>query len=242
MLFSVFAIKAQSPEELIAGGNKAYSLGQYEAAISLYNKVLEKGFDSPSLYYNLGNAFFKNNQIPSAILSFEKSLKLDPNNADTRYNLAVANSRITDKIEKVPELFYKRWWSSVKNIFALDSLAVLMIILAATGLILAGLYLAARRTLIRRIAFWSSSSLLILACIITGLALDKSKQIRQKNEGILFTPTVTVKSSPDPSSIDLFVIHEGTKVNIQDSIGSWIEVKIANGSQGWIQSTDIRKI
>jgi tetratricopeptide (TPR) repeat protein len=242
LLFTVFELSALSPEALILKGNTAYSLGHYEEAISGYNQVVTQGYESASLYYNLGNAYFKNNELPWAILYFEKSLKLDPNNPDTKYNLAVANSRITDKIEKIPELFYKRWWTAVKNLFPMETLSLLILAFVISGLILAGIYLVSRRKAIRRVSFWSAVSLLVLAFVMFGIALQKKQQFSYRNEGIVFTPTVTVKSSPDPSSIDLFVLHEGSKVTVRDSIGGWIEVKIANGSQGWIQSQDIRKI
>lgn len=242
LLFIATALAAQVPEAIMEKGNKEYSQGKYDVAIQLYEDVVKQGYESANLYYNLGNAYFKNNELPSAILYYEKSLKLDPNNADTRYNLAVANSRITDKIEKIPELFYKRWWSALKNLFALDTYALLVVIFVVAGLILAGVYLVSRRQALRRAAFWSAVPLLVLAFIMLGIAMQKKQQLRHQAEGIVFTSTVTVKSSPDPSSIDLFVLHEGSKVIVEDSIGGWIEVKIVNGSQGWIKFSDIRKI
>ncbi|HNX44787.1 MAG TPA: tetratricopeptide repeat protein [Bacteroidales bacterium] len=242
LLFPFAVLTAETPEAMIVKGNKAYSQGHYEDAIALYGEVIRMGYESENLFYNLGNAYFKNNELPPAILYYEKALKIDPNDADTRYNLAVANSRIADKIEKIPELFYKRWWTNLKNLFSLDTLSVLIILFVITGLVLAGIYLVSRRMILRRVSFWSAAALLALAFVMLGIASQKNSQLKARKEGIVFTPTVTVKSSPDPSSIDLFVLHEGSKVLVQDSIGGWIEVKIANGSQGWILATDIRKI
>ncbi|HPT15397.1 MAG TPA: tetratricopeptide repeat protein [Bacteroidales bacterium] len=242
ILLVTVAIAAQTPEAAIEKGNKAYSLGRYDIAIQSYEQVVKQGYESAHLYYNLGNAYFKNNELPLAILYYEKALKLDPNNPDTKYNLAVANSRITDKIEKIPELFLKRWWRGFWDLFSSDTLAMLVVIFALAGLLLSGVYLVSRRNIIRRIAFWSALPLLVFAFIMLGMSFHKRQQTVNHAEGIVFTPTVTVKSSPDPSSIDLFVLHEGSKVVVQDSIGGWIEVKIANGSQGWIQLADIRKI
>ena len=116
------------PDTLIAKANQAYNQGLYDSAINLYTAVLNEGLESYELYYNLGNAFFKNNQLPSAILYYEKAKKIAPNNDDVNFNLSIANSMIVDKIEKVPEMFYKRWWNYFYNAFSEDKWTIFSIL------------------------------------------------------------------------------------------------------------------
>jgi len=242
ILFKMSFVAAESNEELALRARKAYEKGDYAGSIESYEKILGKGYESVVLYYNLGNAYFRNVNIPSAILFYEKALKLEPNHPDIRHNLLIANSRITDKVEFIPELFYKRWWKSILNSFSLDFAAAGLIVLLTLSLLCAAIFLSSRHIGIRKTAFWSGISLFILFFILIVAARQKEQLLKQHKEAIVFTPTVTVKSSPDDASANLFVIHEGLKVTLLDQIGEWQEIKIANGSIGWLRSGDIRKI
>ena len=232
----------QSNDELAAKANRAYQAGQYQAAAQLYEKIIGNGYESAVLYYNLGNAYFRSNEIPSAILFYEKALKLEPNQPDIRHNLDVANSRIADKVEIIPELFFKRWWKSLLNLFSVDSLAVIIILLLCAIFVSAGFYLASKQLFVRKTAFWST--LVFLAVFLLSLlgARQKEHLLQNHHEAVVFSPTVTVKSSPDEASADIFVIHEGIKVILLDQVGNWQEIRIANGSVGWLKSSDIRLI
>ncbi len=233
---------SQSNDELAVKAGKAYQAGQYPVAIRLYEKIISSGFESAALYYNLGNAYFRNNEIPSAILFYEKALKINPNQPDIRHNISIANSRITDKVELVPELFYKHWWKALINTISIDALAFLLIILLAAAFIATGLYLSSQRLFVRKVSFWVGISFFgfFLAALLG--AQQKEHYLKHQHEAIVFSPTVTIKSSPDVSSADLFVIHEGIKVLLLDQIGEWQEIRIANGSVGWLKASDIRLI
>jgi tetratricopeptide (TPR) repeat protein len=233
---------AESNDELAIKARKAYESGQFGVAISLYEKILGNGYESAILYYNLGNAFFRTNDIPSSILNYEKALKLDPTHSDIRYNLTIANSKITDKVEPIPDLFYKRWWKSFLNLFSLDQFAGIVIVLFALTLIVVAVYLTSKRLVIRKFAFWAGLGLFLLTAILFYSSRKKEQMLRIHYEAIVFSPTVTVKSSPDNASKDLFVIHEGLKVELLDRIGEWQEIRIANGSIGWLKSSDLKLI
>lgn len=235
-------VSGQSNEQLAAAAEKAYASGKYDTTAQLYERILKSGYESTVLYYNLGNAYFRQNDIPSAILNYEKALKLDPTHSDIRYNLTIANARITDKVEPIPELFYKRWWKSFMNIFSLDLLAAIVIALLVLSLISTAIYLTSRSLPVRKAAFWTALSLFFLFGLTFYAAQQKEHFIRNHHEAIVFTPTVTVKSSPDNASKDLFVIHEGIKVELLDEIGEWQEIRIANGSVGWLKASDIKMI
>jgi len=231
-----------SPHEEFEKANKAYMAGFYENAASLYEKILESGMDAPDLYYNLGNAYFKMNDIPSAILNYERALKYDPGNEDYQYNLRVANSKIVDKIDVLPELFYIRWWNNLKISLSPDRWALMALISFAFIFISIALFFLARSIHTRKIIFTAGIILLIINLISGIIAWQTYREAKNQKTAIIFTPTLPVKSSPDESSIDLFVIHEGLKVTILDRIGEWHEIRIANGSKGWVKASHLKPV
>jgi len=240
MLISFNSMADQQAD--IEKANKAYMAGFYENAITIYEKIINDGEVSPGLYYNLGNAYFKTSNFPSAILNFERALKYSPGDEDIEYNLAVANNKIVDKIELLPDLFYIKWWKNLKTWLSPDGWAIALITLFSLLIILTAVFLLSRSIITRKILF-VTGLIILLAGILTGLiAWQTYTESRMQNTAIVFTPTLPVKSSPDESSIDLFVIHEGLKVRIMDKIGDWNEIKIANGSKGWVKAGDIKPI
>jgi len=242
ILLVAFHAVAQNPEQLAAQAAKAYNLKQYSEAIALYEKIIDGGYESYALYYNLGNAYFRNNETAPAMLYYEKALKLAPHNEDIIHNIEVVSSKLTDKVEMVPELFYKRWWKQVLNLMDIDTLAILNIIIFTLALILIAVYIAVSNILIRKISFWTGISLIFLFSIGVVAASHRNHYLNEQHEAIVFIQTVNIKSSPDENSKDIFVLHEGTKVTLLDQVAEWQEIRIANGSTGWIKTSDIRKI
>ncbi|HOW24901.1 MAG TPA: SH3 domain-containing protein [Bacteroidales bacterium] len=243
LLLSIAGIgSAGVNEELVEKANKDYNAGLYANAIEGYSKVLENGYESVEVYYNLGNACFKSNDLASAILYYEKAKKLRPNDKDVLFNLNVANDRIKDKIETVPVLFYKRWWQGVMNWLSTDAWTRFHIASFIVFLVAAAFYFISRTILIRKISFWIGLSMFFVSMTTVGIAWKQDVSNRRVTEAIVFDPSLTVRSSPSENSVDLFVVHEGTKVAITDRLGDWYEIRIANGSTGWIQNTSIRSI
>jgi len=233
---------AQDPQTLISEGNKAYSEGLYTDAIEHYQQVTGAGWESPQLYYNLGNAYFKLDDYPHAILWYERARRLDPGNEDISFNLNVANSKIADKIEPLPVLFYVRWYQSLVGLFPVGGWAVQTIIFFFLTLTAVLLYLYARRLILRKTGFWGGIIFLILTLFTLLFSGSGTHRLNTLREAIVFDPTITVKSSPDEKSIDLFVLHEGTKVQLIDQIGTWYEIRIANGSVGWLPDEALEEI
>ena len=227
---------------LLEEANKSYTEDNFEKAIELYEKVIDNGSESAAVYFNLGNAWFKMNNMPEAILYYEKARKLTPYDADILFNLQVANSRIVDKIESVPEIFYVRWWKNLLYFFSVDQWAAIS--LSAFGLLMLMLlfFMLSNWYWLRKTAFWMGIIFLLIAGASYSLANQKHQSFIKEHQAIVFTPTLTVKSSPSETGIDVFVIHEGSKVQITDHIGDWLEVEIANGSVGWIKEEDVKKI
>lgn len=219
-----------------------YSAGRYTDALDYYEQILKGGKESSELYYNMGNAAFKSNELASAVWYYEKALRLNPGDENASFNLGVVNSRITDKIEQVPLLFYERWWRAFVSLFPPDTWSVISLItLAMAGAALL-LFFQAGNMWQRKTGFWLSLSFGLLFAFSLSFAWKGTHRMMNHNEAIIFTATVTAKSSPDASGIDLFVLHEGTKVEISDQIGQWLRIKLANGSVGWIQDNSIKRI
>ena len=237
-----FGGSAQSNEQIVAEANKAYTEGKYKNTIELYEKILNNGSESFELYYNLGDAHFKMNNIPNAIYYYEKALELKPNDEDTQFNLKIANSKIIDKIEEVPLPFYTKWMIAISSFLTVNAWATVIIITFIIFLILVITYLTALSVKMRKLSFWSAALVLLLFLSFNYFAYNQYNRIKSSFEAIVFDPSVNVKSSPDEKSTDIFVIHDGTKVKIRDRVGDWVEIYIANGSIGWIKASAIKEI
>ncbi|MBE0650546.1 MAG: tetratricopeptide repeat protein [Bacteroidales bacterium] len=235
-------LSASNLDSLMTKANNAYDHQQYDTALAIYNQIIKEGYVSPKLYYNLGDTYFRKKNIPEAILYFEKAKKLDPNNANIQYNLGIANSMIVDKIEPVPEFFVKRWWNYFYNLFNADTWTTLFILSFVILIFFVGVFILARERRNRKWSFFFGFIFLLISIATFGLASQRTYYTKNHNEAIIFTPAVTVKSSPSPSSVDLFVLHAGTKVQIRDHVDGWIKIKIQNGSIGWLPEASLQKI
>ena len=243
VLISQFSFAAvMDPDTLIAKGNQAYNEGLYDSAIHLYSGVLDQDLESYKLYYNMGNAYFKMNQLPSAILYYEKAKKLYPNDEDVNFNLSIANSMIVDKIEQVPEMFYKRWWNYFYNAYSEDTWTLLSLVSWIVLLFFIGMFLITKTRSLKKLAFYLGILFLLITIGTFGLSSQKYYYTKENKEAVIFTPTITAKSSPTPSSVDLFVIHEGTKVQIMDELQGWVKIKLRNGSIGWLPGESVKRI
>jgi tetratricopeptide (TPR) repeat protein len=229
-------------ESLLEAGNQSYSSADYSGAVSQYESVLRSGLESSGLYFNLGNAYFKLNNIPAAILNYEKAAKLDPTDENIQFNLALANSRIIDKMEPLPEFFLRTWWKSLMNTFSSDRWAKIGLAGFILALVALALFFVSGSVFLRKTAFWSVILLLGLMSISLIFSVGEYRDYSRHNSAIIFTPTVTVKSSPNDASVDLFVIHEGTKVFVTDQVEGWSEVRLANGHVGWVKTEAYRTI
>jgi tetratricopeptide (TPR) repeat protein len=229
-------------EGMVTQANQLYNTGDYTEAISQYEAVIATGYESAGLYFNLGNAYFKLNQITSSILFYEKARKLDPTDEDIRFNLALANSRIIDKMEPVPELFLKSWWAAARDVFSSNLWAKFGLAFLSLGLITLFAFIISSSVITRKFTFWMAVIFFTIMAMSFLFSLTSYREYSRQTTAIIFTPTVTVKSSPTENSVDLFVVHEGTKIDITDTVEGWSEVKLANGNVGWVKSGVYRLI
>ena len=237
----VFELKAQKPEELLTKANSLYNENAFDSALVLYKDIVEQGYSSASLYYNIGNTYYKLRNYPLAIYYYEKSLKLDPNNDDTKHNIEIAQLFLTDKIEAVPELFIKTWWNNLSNTFTLNLWSIITLVLIGLLLTCLFFYITAKTRGLKKSMFFICLFLLVFTICSFSISAKKYNYISTNNEGIIIIPTITIKSSPSNSSVDLFVLHEGSKVKILDNADGWEKIKIANGSIGWLPASSVIK-
>ena len=224
-------------DQKFAKANYYYNESRYDTAVIIYERIMEEGFVSAPLLYNIGNTYFKMRNYPMAILYYEKALKLDPTNKEIKQNLAIANALITDKIEPMPVFFLTKWWRNIGNQLSSNGWADASLKLFGLLLILLFVYFTARTRGVRKASFFTSILVIILFVCSLIFAYQKHQYLNEQNEAIVMTPTITVKSSPSSSGVDLFVLHEGTKVEIMDKADNWDKVKIADGSVGWMPSS-----
>jgi hypothetical protein len=229
-------------QEVLKEAETAYAQEDYARAIELYESVLKNYGDSYEVYYNLGNACYKAGKTASAILNYERALLMNPGDKDVRFNLEMAKLRTADKIEPLGELFITKWVRAVQNLFSVDAWAAIGVI----GFILfAGcltLFFFAKWMRLRKTGFYAGLVLLFIVICANLFAWNERKALTERTGAIVFAPTVTVKSSPDASGTDLFVLHEGVKVFIKSTLGEWKEIELEDGSVGWIHQKDIEKI
>ena len=235
-------VSSGEPEDLFRMANELYIDSRFEEAIDLYEEILDSGYHSAELYYNLGNACYRSNKIPDAILNYERALLLSPGDEDIRFNRELARMHIRDRVEELPGFFMKRWWASVRDLFSAGEWAsasaafFIIFLLMVTG------FLIVRSVNLKRIFFWNAVILIIASALSISFGIDKRNHIRNHDTAIVFAPVVSVKSSPDINSTELFVIHEGTKVWIEDSIGHWREIRLSDGNKGWLPAESVEEI
>ena len=234
LALSSLSMFAASPAETKTLADTAYVQGDYEKAVKLYGKLAEQS-PNAEVFYNLGCAYYRLDDIAHSVLWFERALKLDPSNKDVLFNLELARTKTIDKIIPQHEFILFTYFRSMTNWFSLRTWTIIG--LASFVLMLVSLFLfwASDSIFVRKLAF-SSAILLLLISILANVCALQQKNFKQVHtSGIIISPAVTVKSTPADNGNDLFVLHEGSKVEILDSsLKEWCEVSIADGKQGWI--------
>lgn len=236
-------IQAKDLDSLWTAGVQAYTDGKFSDASAAWTSIEESGQKSAKLYYNLGNAWFKQGNYPKAILNYERALRLDPSYSDARYNLEFTSNFVQDKIEPVPEFILKSVARKVCYVMGSNAWAVIFLVLLAAALVMGLLFLLGSSVGKRRAGFYCGIVLLLLSAGALSFSIWQKSDSVKTDTAIVMSPVSSVKSSPSSgSSKDLFVIHEGTKVTILDEVGTWRNISLADGRQGWIPASDIEII
>jgi hypothetical protein len=241
LTFSCAAL-AQTAMDEFERGNVLYRDGKYDQAADSYESILKQGLASSSLYFNIGNCYYRMGKISPSILAYERALRLQPNDADTKHNLGLVNLKTLDRIEPLPEIFFVEW---LRMFSAVVPLRVTAWFFASCWLALftslSLFYLLPNPTalrLLRGLAIASAIALIPLTTVLVSQAVDSGN----RTDAIIVTPVVTAKTSPDAQSLDAFVAHEGLKVKLSDAVGEWTKIVLPDGKIGWIKSQDCERI
>jgi hypothetical protein len=236
------SVLAQTAVDEFERGNVFYRDGKYDQAAASYESILNQGLASSSLYFNLGNCYYRMGKIAPTILAYERALRLQPNDADTKHNLALVNLKTLDRIEPLPELFFIEWLRSFSAVVPLHTTAR---IFAACWLLLfaslSAFYLLANPTalrLLRGFAIASAILLIPLAIVLVTQIVDS----RNRSDAVITASVVTARTSPDAQSVDAFVAHEGLKVKLSDAVGEWMKIVLPDGKVGWVRMQDCERI
>lgn len=219
-----------------------YAKGNYQQAIKDYQEILKTGVSS-EIYYNLGNAYYRTDNITQALLAYERALQLSPGDNDIRFNLQYARSKTIDKITPETEMFFVTWYNSLVNFTSVDRWANTAIVSIVMALLLILVFLFAPQMWARKSGFYGSAVFLLLFAFANLFAFQQKHELETKQGAIVIAPTVNVKKTPAVSGTDVFVIHEGTRVDITDrGMKQWRGIKLADGREGWLKTSQIEEI
>ncbi|NOX37136.1 MAG: tetratricopeptide repeat protein [Calditrichaeota bacterium] len=220
-------------------GNAAYRQQDYAAAIEWYQKILEMGYESPEVYFNLGNCYFKQNDIGRAILYYEKARRLAPDDPDVAFNLELTNLKVIDRVELPPRFFLFEWWDAVKYFWTPAQWARLFMIFWIGFFLLAGVSLYLSRERLRRLVKTGLWVLGILVLLSGYFLWVNAREEARRIQAVVLQPSVTVYSAPEENSTEIFIVHEGLKVDVKEQRGDWARIVLPDGKQGWIRKEQL---
>lgn len=233
---------SQNTQVLADSAEVYFKNGEYQKTIETYEKIVAAGEESAALFYNLGNAYYKNRNIPLAIVNYERARVLAPTDEDVIFNLRIAKTQTVDKIESVPMFFLSDWYNSATGLFSTNIWAYLSVFTFLFSLSLLLFYFFSRSVRLKKLTFLSAALLLMISLLSMASSYNQKGLNYDRSFAIITNPSVNIKSSPDENSTSLFILHSGTKLQVLDQIQDWYKVKIENGETGWIKLEDVEKV
>jgi tetratricopeptide (TPR) repeat protein len=222
--------------------DSAYAKGHYQQAAKMYNSLLKQG-KSAAVYYNLGNCYYRMEDMTHAVLAYERALRLSPGDEDIRFNLQMAREKTIDKIVPRSEMFFVTWWKALVNVQSADGWAITAIVSLGMAVVLLLIYLFVDQLWLRKLGFFGGAFAVLLFLMANLLAWQQQRQMQDSPGAVVIAPAAVVKSTPAQGGTDLFVLHEGTRVDIiDDTMRDWKEVEMADGKRGWIERKLIERI
>lgn len=239
LLIAATAITAQGSAP---SADDLYRMDDYQGAIAAYEDILAEGKSSADLYYNLGNAYYRDGQLGKAILNYERALRLKPGMSDAKENLELANARTADRITTLPQLFIVRWWNALTTAITPHGWRIVWLVLLAIAGIGVAMLRTGRSSAIRRGGLATTVVSLLFLLLATALLISSTRAYNAHPYAIITDQAVTLKASPDNKSIDKMILHEGTKVKVLDNLTGWYKIAIADGTNGWCPQNTMERI
>ncbi len=238
-LLTGFLTVAQN-DALFDQGNTAYNEGDYEKAITSYMEVLENGQHSAELYFNLGNAHYKRNEIAASIYFYEKALLLKPNDSEIKNNLGYARNMTLDAIDTMPEMGLSRFYKKLTGIFSFDQWAYAAVVFMILFVVLYIAFSYFKYSTRKRISFIASLVFLVTSLVSVAFAFLQFNEFQADRPAIVFADEVTIQSDPNDRGQAVFELHEGTKVNVLEDYNDFFKIRIADGKTGWIPKESVK--
>lgn len=242
LLWTIGFVSAQNSQTEFENGNQLYQQEAYTKAITSYLKVVKGGLESSELYFNLGNAYYKTNQMAEAIYYYEKSLQLNAVNQDAIVNLAYANRSIIDSIKEVPKSTFEKFNDSVLSVLSYDNWSKVAVSLSLVAGLLWMVFFFSTQPGIKKLYFTLSVLLTIICFLSLGITVQQYQRTKSNVYAIVFSEEVSIKNEPRKNASEVFVLHEGTKLKVLDEVGEWQKIKISDGQIGWIDKKFIKKL
>ena len=233
--------KSETIQSLKQKADDAYSKGKYLDAIESYEAALKKG-KSANLYYNLGNAYYRTDNVTRAIINYEKARLLAPGDDDIIHNLEVARSKTIDNIQPGEKIFFKVWYENIKTSMGIDTWATLSLVSLVVALLLFLVYLFVKNMMLRKVAFYLSVALVIVFILGNVFASQLKDYTINSKCAVIVSPTATAKKTPTEQGADACILHEGTRGDVIDALKGWYEIRLADGTEGWISEKDVEVI
>lgn len=238
----VLPAQSQSLQEISQRADSAYQAEDFNEAVTLYSQLADS-VTNATIYYNLGCAYYRTDDVAHAILWLERALQLEPGNEDIRFNLEFVRDNTIDRITPRHEMFFISFWRSIVQMMSLDQWAMTCLACFVAALLLLLLFIYAHNLTVRKIAFALCIVFSLVTLVGNVCAFQQRYYAQHRNSGVITAPSVSVKSTPSDSGNDLFVIHEGTTIEVQDSsMKEWCEIRIADGKVGWIRKSTFERI
>ena len=242
IMFAALSLAVSAQTDKIAA-DSAYVKGDYKVAIEIYESLAANNGESADVYYNLGNAYYKSENIAKAVLNYERALLLNPGDEDIQFNLELARSKTVDKVAPEYKFFLMEWLEGIINLLSISAWSILAVVSFVVMLLTLLLFLFGKSVSTKKTGFIIALFSLFITIFANLSALHRYHYLTERSDAVIMEPSVTAKSTPSNSGTELFVIHEGRKVKISDdSMREWTEIELEDGNKGWIPSSSLERI
>lgn len=241
LLFLVLA-KADPAQDTFRKANQAYSKNDYQAAVDSYEQLLQSGYRSAELEFNLGNAYYRLGNLGMAVLHLERCLMIAPRMAEARENLQIVNKGLSDEIEPLPPFFLTHLWENARMWLPAGVWGTLAIGIWWLGFAALGMWLLGKNRTQKKWGFIGGVCCILLSLLPFSLALSRAFFQQNSRQAIVTEKTTALRSSPDEAGTEIRALHEGTKVEMIESLSGWWRIKLANGEQGWLEGKVMEQI